>query len=912
MPLADNRVQALKSSLQPLVAFLRDRGLPFRDVPVTFVTLILLRRIEAFQRANRHPHLYEPTISSTVAHDAGARGLQALSMQSNLCDALTSFVSGLSSGVRETLTLLEFDRIVRVLSIDDLRGVLQRLAEIDLSDETFADGVVADVVDDLMAQFGEHLGFAQFHTPRDVVTLMSELLIGGTRAAVSNSSGTRVIDPCCGTGGLLVTAVAAIERNAAVRDIVAHDVARMPVGLTRARLLLRFPERQAYESITQADSLAKIDDGPFDYIVANPPFGVRIERPAEDEDRRGPSGKSAGLERVNGELLFLHDAISKMRLNTDGGARAVVITSAAALFSAGQREVAIRRALLERDCVEAIVELPARAFAATAITTFVWVLSNRKPPARSGRLLLVDASAYHRTRRGTARKAVEMDPSHIDDIVRTISTGAGNDVWIATTAELLTRADAAIPVPRRYAERESLKQYIEQVGAELVPLRDLAITTLFGRRKTPFDDAPNAIYVPLVGTPRVVTSAASLTAQPENYAQVILNDGRALAPYVAEFLNSDRGKRLRQQFTTGVLLPRITRPAFDELSVVVPSVAKQAEAIEINTRLTDAISSFDELRTRLWRGDLAPSEVSARLPEVREQAFSEFIETLPYPIATILWRYNTAQHVAERIDHLLNFFEALAALYCTLLLSIAERDPAWLDRMLRGIRGLEKPTFGTWVALARRLAPALLGLVNGTEADRRRMTLLFGGDEPSVPRRLLASEILDLLSTAKVHRNERAHGGIKTEGTNARAHRLLEGLLATFRSHGAIWRDIALIRPGRGSKRRSRHTYDAAVLTGTRTPFVKQPFETHVALDAEEIYALFPNAEPIQLVPLLWVTGTEEAESCHFFSRIQDGRARFVSYHSAITPDDSDRDGEVLEYVNRLARMSAQKPTSLR
>lgn len=897
----DPHAEALKSSLYGIAAFFRDRGLSFHDIPITLVMLVLIRRLDAFQRAGRHSHLYERTMSSTGPYDVEPRSLEAILLQSDLPAALTTFVSGFSEAVRETLVMLEFDRTVRALSRDDLRGVLQRLTAIDLSPDAVADGVVTEAVDDLIAEFGEQELFAQFHTPRDVVRLMSELLVGGeSRTGRSKTTEIRVVDPCCGTGGLLVTAVGAIERDTAVRDVVGHDVARTPVGLTRARLLLRFPGRRVYAAITQADGLAKTDDGTFDYIVANPPFGARIAPPADDEDLRRHSETRAGHGRVNAELLFLHDAVSKMRPNVDGGARAVVITSASTLFAAGQREIAIRRALLENDFVEAIIELPARLFAFTSITTFVWVLSNKKPPARSGQLLLVDANAYNRSRRGTARKAIEIDASHIDDIVRTLATGTGTDVWVATTREILARADGAIPVPRRYAERESLKQYVERVGGELVPLRDLAIATVFGRKKTPFEDAPNAIYLPLIGTARVVTSAAALTALPENYAQVILDDARALAPYVAEFLNSDRGKRVRQQVTAGVL-PRITRAAFSELAVVVPSVAKQTEAIEVNTRLTDSISSFDELRTRLWRGDLTPSEVSVRLPEVREQAFSEFVETLPYPIATILWRYNTAPSDADRVDHLLNFFEALAALYCTLLLSIAERDPAWLVQVLSGIRGLEMPTFGTWVLLARRLAPAFLSLLEGTEAESRRAARLFGGEDESVPRRLLAPEILELLSTAKVHRNERAHGGIKTEETNARAHRLLQGLLATFRSHGTIWRDIALIRPGRGWKRRSRHTYDAAFLTGSRTPFVKGTFETHVALDADEIYVLFPNAEPIQLVPLLRITGREGAESCLFFSRIQDGRARFVSYHAATTPDEIDPDDEVPEYVSRIS-----------
>src|SRR5215213_1110859 len=194
----DPHVEALKSSLNGIAAFLRDRGLSFPDIPITLVMLALIRRLEAFQRANRHPHLYDRTIGSTVPHDGEPRSLEAMLLQPDLPAALTTFVSGFSEGVRETLTMLEFDRIVNVLSGGDLRGVLQRLTAIDLSPDVMADGVVAQVVDDLIGDFGEQVVFAHFHTPRDVVRLMSELLVSAdSSAGRSKTAEIRVIDPCC-------------------------------------------------------------------------------------------------------------------------------------------------------------------------------------------------------------------------------------------------------------------------------------------------------------------------------------------------------------------------------------------------------------------------------------------------------------------------------------------------------------------------------------------------------------------------------------------------------------------------------------------------------------------------------------------------------------------------------------------
>ena len=835
------------SSFDRLDEFLHKIGLP--GDAALIVSLALLRRL-----------------------DRSGSQLESILNSDDVRSSLARFVGSMTDSVRETFALLRFPSALDAPANQDLREILRLLLAI-AGDET-----LVPAVDEVIALSIEERGFGSFHTPRDVVRLVSEVLVAGE----GESSPARIFDPFCGTGGLLLGALQAVERQRPVSFAGGHDRAPVAVGITRARLLLRYPDQRRHESISVAESFPDDADGGFDYIVANPPFGPRCE--------------------------VFESVLLRLRPHAHGGGRAVIVTNAAPLFVSGSRDVAIRRRLLEEDLIEAIVELPAGVFAATSISAFVWVLSNRKPPDRRGRFFLVDASRYYRPRRRTAFKAAEMDATHVADIVRSITTGSGSDVWRMRTTEALATPQASIPAPRAVAERESLNRHARQIGDALVRLSDLAEKIVFGRRGGTFEEAPNAIYLPLLGTGRVATSAATLTARTENYVQVVLDGEKARAPYVAGFLDSDRGRQMRQALISGVL-PRIRRPAFDALVVILPPLARQLETLNLDTQLTDGISSLTELRTKLWSGELDPAELSVRLPAQREQEFSEFIESLPYPIATILWRYRTARTDADGIDHLVNFFEALAQSYCAILLSIAERDQPWFQRLMSGlnIRQLKTPTFGTWVSLAQRLVPELDRLFKGSDEERRRATLLFG-DDPVFARRLLSPKLLELLSEAKNARNERAHGGIRTAETNARALGVLQRLLGTFRAtQGATWSSIRFFRPAKCSIKRSLHSYDAVLLSGSRTPFSSVVIQTHVPLQTDEIYVQWPLVEPVLLVPVLRLQSDDGTETCHFFSRIVGEQARFVSYHSTNSPMYDKPDADVIAYVQRIDRLSSEK-----
>jgi type I restriction enzyme M protein len=162
-------------------------------------------------------------------------------------------------------------------------------------------------------------------------------------------------------------------------------------------------------------------------MLSNPPFGVewkKIEKEIRKEfEQMGFTGRfGPGLPRISdGSLLFLLHLVAKMRPAVDGGSRFGIVLNGSPLFTggAGSGESEIRRYMLENDLVEAIIGLPTDMFYNTGISTYVWIVSNRKPAARRGKLQLIDASSFwQKMRKSLGSKRKELSPEHIDDITR--------------------------------------------------------------------------------------------------------------------------------------------------------------------------------------------------------------------------------------------------------------------------------------------------------------------------------------------------------------------------------------------------------------------------------------------------------------------------------------------------------------
>ena len=352
--------------------------------------------------------------------------------QENIAENLRAYVQGFTPEVRDIFEKFEFHlQLDRLEKSGLLYLVAERFAQIDLHPTTVSNAEMGLVFEELIRKFAElsNETAGEHFTPREVIKLMVNLIFIEDDQALTQSGIVRSLyDPTAGTGGMLSVAEEhLVGMNPSARLVLSgQELNPESYAICKADMLIK---GQDIRNIVFGNTLS--DDGLqgllFDYMLSNPPFGVDwkkietfIRREAEQLGYAGRFGP--GLPRVSdGSLLFLLHLISKMRPAKDGGCRFGIVLNGSPLFTggAGSGESEIRRYVLENDLVEAIIGLPTDMFYNTGISTYIWILSNRKPAERKGKVQLIDASGFwQKMRKSLGSKRKELSPEHIEQITR--------------------------------------------------------------------------------------------------------------------------------------------------------------------------------------------------------------------------------------------------------------------------------------------------------------------------------------------------------------------------------------------------------------------------------------------------------------------------------------------------------------
>ena len=330
-----------------------------------------------------------------------------------LAPNLNAYINGYSKNVREVMENFAFDQqIVRMAEKNLLYEVVKKFAAVDLAPEHVDNVQMGYVFEELIRigaeQSNEEAG--EHFTPREVIRLMVNLLLSPERDLRKSYVVKTIYDPACGTGGMLSVAEKYIRDLNAQADphLFGQDWNDESWAVCKADMLIKGEDA---DNIVLGDTFTR--DGfdrdaegrkrTFDYMLANPPFGVEWKQQQKDirreADTLGYEGRfGAGLPRINdGSLLFLQHMLAKMRAPKDGGSRIGIVFNGSPLFTgdAGSGESNIRQWIIENDWLEAVVALPYQLFYNTGISTYIWVLSNRKKPRRKGKVQLIDARRFY-------------------------------------------------------------------------------------------------------------------------------------------------------------------------------------------------------------------------------------------------------------------------------------------------------------------------------------------------------------------------------------------------------------------------------------------------------------------------------------------------------------------------------------
>ncbi len=518
------------------------------------------------------------------------------------------------------------------------------------------------------------------------------LLVGLLSAYLRERRPRRMLDPWAGEGILIDELAAELKPEQALAIEPNADAVVLARDYGRGRV-----------QWMNADPRSQLDriSGNFDAVVSMPPLGMRRTR------RSFPT--NVEKVRINDEEGRLVALDASLRIAPDG--EAVFLVTDSFFFHEG---ATVWNCMDELGIhPSAVIGLPERLLART--------------PSIACSLLIVGRRRHDRLFVG------QVEGEDFDALLENLR--ARRD---GPTPELgrLVEKDRFLGVPALiHAER--LAAWAAGAGVHAVALDEITEQiSFYVHRLKAFEEATNAVYVSMVGVPKTAaaTNVASLRTKPENCFQLVLKPELARAEYVAAFFNSERGRALRASWSSGATIQRIPRGGLESRVIYLPDVERQAQIVRVNDAARNVRSRLAQIESALWEDPAALPELEQQIANVAEDE-KLWIEALPFPLASILWRYYGAITPRERVEPLLHFFEALSLFAVSLLLSgfhsndevFAAHRRQWLTRK----RSLANGTFGTWTTLHSALAVTVRGML-GTDREGLLLDLFRGHDNAHI------------------------------------------------------------------------------------------------------------------------------------------------------------------------------------
>jgi type I restriction enzyme M protein len=349
----------------------------------------------------------------------------------NIAANLVNYMKGFSDKARTILDSFGFEEHIGKLDkADRLFMVVSKFAEIDLHPDKVSNIEMGYVFEELIRRFNEASNeeAGDHFTPREVIRLMVDILFNPDSDILTAKGIVKTMyDPAMGTGGMLSVSQEYLhDHNPDARlEVFGQDYNPQSYAISGSDMMIK---GQNIDHIVFGDSFTEdgFPENKFDYMLANPPFGVEwkpeqkfIEKEYEEKGFSGRFG--AGTPRINdGSFLFLQHMISKMKKPEEGGTRLGIVFNGSPLFTggAGSGESEIRRWIIENDWLEAIIAMPDQLFYNTGISTYIWIVTNRKEARRKGKVQLIDATSFFtKMRKSLGNKRNEIDDKHREEIV---------------------------------------------------------------------------------------------------------------------------------------------------------------------------------------------------------------------------------------------------------------------------------------------------------------------------------------------------------------------------------------------------------------------------------------------------------------------------------------------------------------
>jgi hypothetical protein len=391
--------------------------------------------------------------------------------------------------------------------------------------------------------------------------------------------------------------------------------------------------------------------------------------------------------------------------------------------------------------------------------------------------------------------------------------------------------------------------------------------------------------------------------------------------YLSHLLNTPQGYAYRRAVMTGISIPRITEILLRESTLYLLPRKEQENATDALHKIHLLQDELNELEYSLWDKPRQISKVQESVKKINhEERFQDWLESLPFPLASILRAYHTAdQNDKDKYLRLLHFFEALAAFCATIHLSACRSDPQIWDHereriidLLKKEHSFNNTSFGLWQNLVGLLASDIRELLNSKPEDVNLCLRIYCMLDPKPLEILCSKKLLTILQRANYYRNRwPGHGGAVSPKEARARHDLVRSLLDAFRNHfGTIFSQYQLIEPGQATIQPGPiYNYKVRCVMGSNPMLEYSTVKLTEPAITGQLYFYSPgNSRALGLEPLVQLRGTPQSV-CYFFNHMENDYPQLVSYHFADVPtiEDAEHKEAIAEFLKEFAEKNERE-----
>jgi len=699
-----------------------------------------------------------------------------------------------------------------------------------------------------------------------------------------------ILDPTCGLGYLLATAASACNAE----DIQGIEINTEVAG--KASTIwsedLNIITSEALHSLGETDKR-------YDMIVSDPPLNVRLR----DEQIQALSSKIKTRDFSTALILTCLE-----RLEPNGIGIFVVPPS----FLLDRNKEQFLQNL--QQCgfrISACIQVPSGTRFNTTISTY---------------LIIIQAGEQEKTLIGQAKD----DDDHLHQLVcnfyrnkpkGNISTGRLCDFNYFQSYD-------------SYVAKEQLERLAKKLhwtahsGSELITEFE-SIRRRRAKNTGTLKEDSTSIFLKLIGKPQASRQSEDL-GEAQEVGHIKVNAEIAEPEFLEHWINAYQvGKLTFDSIRSGETIPRTKLNDLVKATFFLPSKEMQKTACQAWSYLQKVRSEADELESRLCNWEDDPKELLSNIKTInQEDRHEDWIDSLPFPLASILWRHHASKDsYRDRYQMLLQFFEATAAFLATVHLSAyLSSDRQWekvgqdlCSKLSSQGLSLERATFGSWKLVVERLASACSSSLKAAAGDADQLSMIeemYCTSDRQVLAMLSNKKLLHVLQAAnKIRNDNHGHAGAIGEEAAARIHDELIDLVYQIKAvFGRHWNRYQLIQPGSMSYRAGIHHIQCKRVMGTRSaPFEEVVHESNMPLETDALY-LFDSIRRtgLKLQPFVEVIPSPErqAVACFIFNRVDKDQTRWISYHFDKESEISHSTHEVLATLSKIGGFGSNEQTT--